>query len=120
MLLPDKDGFYECDDCDFETDDIFKLFDHCMIKFTFSLRLSRSHILDIFSLLKGINECLDEGDYHNARELVQMSTLTLANAGEGREEFAKFIGEAFIKEDADNLIRELEDMLRKGDNKDDE
>jgi hypothetical protein len=113
MLVPDSEGFYQCAECDFETEDIFALFNHCKLDFSFNLRLTRNHILDLFALMRGINDELLESNVYEARELVQMATLTLVNAGEGKNEFNKFIGEAFVKEDAELLIKELEDMLKK-------
>ena len=112
MIVPDRDGFYFCNDCEFQTDNLFALFDHCMIKFKFNLRLSRMYTLDMFALLKGIYEAIEDEDVMTARNLIQMATLTLTNSTESKKDFNEFISEAFIKENAEILVQELEDMLK--------
>lgn len=116
MLMPDKDGFYKCSECEFESENVFKLLEHCMIDFKFKLKLSRAYVLDLFALLKGIDSALEMGELDELNQLTQMATLTLINASEGKDEFDKFMGETFIKEEAEALISELEGMLREENN----
>lgn len=115
MLLPEPDGLYHCKDCEYKTESIFAILDHCMMEFKFTIRLSRSHVLDLFALLKGVTEAIEDDDTEHAIQTLQIATLTLLNASEGKKEFDKFMEETFIKEEAKILIDELEGMLRKED-----
>jgi hypothetical protein len=112
ILIPSENGF-ECEDCDFKTDDLFLFLQHCDISFTWGLRLSNRYTLDMFLALQEINLLLQNKHTDCALRLIQSISLALVNASEGDRNFHRFIKEAITKDMATDMVKNIEEMLRK-------
>jgi hypothetical protein len=112
VLIPHEKGF-ECEDCDFVTDDIFLFLEHCDISFSWAVRLSNRYTLDLFAILEEINQTIQSGHIDCAIDLVQSVTLAMVNASEGEQSFHKFITEAMTMEAAHEMMHGIEEMLNK-------
>jgi hypothetical protein len=117
VLIPSDKG-YECSDCDFKTDDIFLFLEHCDVSFNWGLRLSNRYSLDLFSILEEINHQLEHEHVECAKDLVQSIVLALVNASEGEQSFHKFVNEAMTVELATDMMKGIEEMLKKDDKSD--
>lgn len=112
MLMPDDTGKFKCEepDCDFETTDVFDLLDHCGIEFSWGVKVSKGYTFDLFGFLEAMSRAIDLGDLDNAYEIVQSAALLMCNASEGQLD--ELIEEVVLKSDAQDLIINLERMLK--------
>jgi len=112
VLIPHEKGF-ECEDCDFVTDDIFLFLEHCDISFSWAVRLSNRYTLDLFAILEEINAQIQSDHIDCALDLIQSVTLAMVNASEGEQSFHKFITEAMTMEATHEMMHGIEEMLNK-------
>lgn len=116
MLFPDEDGIYNCETgkCEFATDDIFELFDHSNIEFTWGVRLTPKWSFDMFHFMRVVSDMAFEGDVDALINIVQDVAVMFANASNG-EELESFIEDTMVLEEVDEGIRNIERMLREND-----
>jgi len=112
MLMPDEDGVFNCEDCEYRTPDIFDLLDHCAMDYFWSVKLSRRYSFDLFQFLQALNELADDGDVDHIKDLTQAVALAFINSSEGNDTFNKFINENIIRSNIDSVIDDLEKMLK--------
>jgi hypothetical protein len=116
MIIPTEKG-YKCQDCDFNTPDIFTFLDHCDIGFEWKVRLSNQYSLELFAILDEMAHLVDHGDLDSLYDLIQSIALALVNASEGESVLHKFINEAHTVELAADLVEGVEELLREQDDK---
>ena len=115
VLIPSDEGF-NCEDCEFKTEDIFLFLEHCDICFSWNLRLSNRYSIDLFSILEEINTTLVQGQVDAAMDIVQSVTLALVNSSEGEKTFHKFLNEAMTVESTVDMLQGIEEMLKQDGN----
>ena len=115
VLIPSDEGF-NCEDCEFKTEDIFLFLEHCDICFSWNLRLSNRYSIDLFSILEEINTTLVQGQVDAAMDIVQSVTLALVNSSEGEKTFHKFLNEAMTVESTVDMLQGIEEMLKRDGN----
>jgi len=115
VLIPSDEGF-NCEDCEFKTEDIFLFLEHCDICFSWNLRLSNRYSIDLFSILEEINANLVQGQVDAAMDIVQSVTLALVNSSEGEKTFHKFLNEAMTVESTVDMLQGIEEMLKRDGN----
>ena len=115
VLIPSDEGF-NCEDCEFKTEDIFLFLEHCDICFSWNLRLSNRYSIDLFSILEEINATLVQGQVDAAMDIVQSVTLALVNSSEGEKTFHKFLNEAMTVESTVDMLHGIEEMLKQDGN----
>lgn len=116
MLIPTDKG-YKCEDCDFNTPDIFAFLDHCDLGFEWRVKLSPQYSIELFSILDEMAHLLDHNELDGLYDLIQSIALALVNASEGEQTLHKFINEAHTVELASDLVEGVEEMLKKHDDK---
>jgi len=112
MLMPDEDGVFKCEDCDYKSPDVFDLLAHCETDFFWSVKLSRRYSFDLFQFLQAVDELADDGDIDHIKDLTQAVALAFINSSEGNDTFNKFINENIVRSNIDSVIKELEEMLK--------
>jgi len=112
MLMPDEDGVFSCEDCDYKSPDVFDLLSHCETDFFWSVKLSRRYSFDLFQFLQALNELADDGDVDHIKDLSQAVALAFINSSEGGDTFNKFITENIVRSNIDSVINDLEKMLK--------
>jgi len=112
MLMPDEDGVFSCEDCDYKSPDVFDLLAHCETDFFWSVKLSRRYSFDLFQFLQAVDELADDGDIDHIKDLTQAVALAFINSSEGNDTFNKFINENIVRSNIDSVIKELEEMLK--------
>lgn len=112
MLVPNEDGRFGCEqtDCDFETTDVFDLLDHCGIRFSWGVKVSKGYTFDLFGFLESLNSAIDGGYLDEAYDIVQSAALLMCNASENQLD--ELIDEVMVRSEADELIVNLERMLK--------
>lgn len=117
-LIPQPDGF-QCEHCDYKTDNIFDLLAHNDVYYGWSIKISPRYSLDLFTLFEEISDKIRAGKPNDAENLVQSATLAMVNASEGNDNIEKFIHEAVTMITADEMVDGIEEMLKKEADKDD-
>jgi hypothetical protein len=113
MLLPSEDGYFHCEGCeDFRTSDIFEFMEHHGIEYSWNVMLSKKYSFNLFSFLSTINFYLDEGLLEEAYDHVQSTTLLFLNSTAGQEEFESFLEEAEVIANMDNVMNQVEEILK--------
>ena len=115
MIIPDKDGFFHCENkgCPFETDSLFELLDHNGVEYTWGVRLSPKHSFDMFKFLDGIDHAICHGDFNELHAIVQSALMLFINAS--TDELDDFIMESTIISESESLVNGIEKMLRSAD-----
>lgn len=113
MLMPNEKGNYDCGNsrCKFESNDIFDYLRHMDIEYKWGIRLGNEGLFNLFSFIETLNHNINIGNLEEAYELIQSFSLMMVNASEG--EFNEFLQESFLLEGTDDVVRGLENMLRK-------
>jgi hypothetical protein len=112
MLMPDEDGVFKCEDCNYKSPDVFDLLHHCEMDFFWSVKLSRRYSFDLFQFLHALDELADDGDIDHIKDLTQAVALAFINSSEGDATFNKFINENIVRSNIDSVIKDLEEMLK--------
>lgn len=112
MLIPNERGNYDCgnDKCGFESNDIFDYLRHTGTEYKWGVRISPDTTFDMFAFIETLNHHINIGDLEEAYELIQSFSLMMVNVSEG--EFEEFLKESYLLEGTDEVIRELERMLK--------
>lgn len=110
MLMPDDKGRFICEsECEFETTDVFDLLDHCGIRFSWGVKVSKGYTFDLFGFLQSLNQAVDAGLLEDAYEIIQSAALLMCNASENQLD--ELIDEVMVRSETEELIVNLERML---------
>ena len=112
MLMPNENGNYSCgnDKCKFESNDIFDYLRHTNTEYKWNIRISNSTTFDMFAFIETLDYHANRGDLDDVYDLIQSFSLMMVNASEG--EFDEFLKESYLLDGTDEVIRELEKMLK--------
>lgn len=111
MLMPD-DGHFDCKepDCNFSTCDLFEFMHHCGVEYSWNVKLDKRYKLDLFEFLTTLNDIVEVGDLDAAYDHIQSTTLLLVNAS--GDDLQRFIEEAVVRSEMDNVMSGIEGLLR--------
>ena len=102
--------FCEEKDCDFQTSNVFELFDHCGVEFEWSLKVSKNYSFNLYKCFETLAHAINTNDLDTAYNVIQDTSILLANAGAG--ELDDFIEEMEVKIGFEDAINGLERMLK--------
>jgi hypothetical protein len=112
MLLPDKAGVFHCRDCEYTTDNVFELFQHCDIDFTWEVYMGGRYSFDLFQFLELLDELIADDSGDTARDYIQTLSLGFANIFEGGMDLNEFFQESLVRKNVNTVIKKMEDMLK--------
>lgn len=113
-LLPDKSGKFHCLDCEFETEDIFDLFEHQDTSFSWAISIGGSRsVVDLMDFLENLSDKIRDGHAEIARDHIQALVTAFVNVFDGQGINAKKIfNETVIRRSTDSFIKNIEEMLK--------
>lgn len=112
MLLPNSKGFYQCEECDYSTRDIFKYLEHCGTQYSWMLPLGEDCTLNFYGFLEDLHNLLIFGNgIRDAIELIRSTALLMVNSSE--DTLKEFLQEVTIQSSVEDLISGLEEELDK-------
>ena len=110
MLMPDENGYYNCEHDDYRTRNVFSYMDHAGMEFDWMISVSKRYNFNMFTFLAELNFLLSEGMFDDAWNSVQGVSLMFVNST--GEDFDDFIGEAEVISASGDMFSEIEQYLK--------
>lgn len=113
-LLPDKNGKFHCLDCEYETEDIFDLFNHQQTEFSWTVSIGGSRsVINLIDFFESLSDYIRDGHAETARDQIQALVTTFVNVFDGQSTKGSLIfNETVIRRSADTFIKNIEEMLK--------
>lgn len=113
MLLPNDDGYFHCESCEnFRTFDLFEYMEHHGVEYTWNVMLSKKYSFNLFSFLSTLNFYINEDLIEECYEHIQSTALLFLNSSAGPKEFEAFLEEAEVLANMDNVMNQVEEILK--------
>jgi hypothetical protein len=112
MFVPNKEGIYKCQECEFTTNNVFIMLNHCEMQFQWNVQMVGKHHVDIFQILETLDELIEEQAFDTVREYVQGIALCYVNSFDGDVNLTKMFEEILVRKNTGKIIEGMEKMLK--------
>lgn len=111
MLMPDDKGFYQCENDDFKTRNIFAYMEHAGMDFDWMIKISKRYSFNMFTFLNEITFLLLEERYDEVWNSIQGVSLMFVNSC--GDDFDEFLRETEVITTSEDMFSQIEQYLNK-------